>query len=287
MSARASSPRRSGLPGGRQGLRDKRRKHRRRLLCAFLISVVLLGAAGLYALRQEAIRISHIEIFGTERALAEIAKDAMQGSYLGIIPRDSIIFYPEQEIRESIRKADSDVATVSIFRHGLTGLTIKVSNRVPIARWCGASYAPQVASTSPHQECFVFDDSGVIFATTTAIAIINPFLLYEPLSSSSTPGVGAVIPNAAALPAVFNFARQLATLGSPVRAVALHDREVDAHLTSGTRITYVLGHEQDAYTALLSAKDNLNVVDGSLQYVDLRFDGKMYLKRRGASEQGQ
>ena len=51
-------------------------------------------------------------------------------------------------------------------------------------------------------------------------------------------------------------------------------------LVLGTRVTYVLGDEQNAFTALTSARDDLNLADGSLEYVDLRFDGKVYLKKK-------
>jgi hypothetical protein len=43
---------------------------------------------------------------------------------------------------------------------------------------------------------------------------------------------------------------------------------------------YVLGSEQEAFTALVSAKDSLSLSDGSVDYVDLRFSGKVYVKRK-------
>ncbi|MFZ2500984.1 MAG: hypothetical protein WAW90_03320, partial [Minisyncoccia bacterium] len=93
--------------------------------------------------------------------------------------------------------------------------------------------------------------------------------------------IGSTLPNADAFPSAFDFARQLTTLGSPASRVAFHDGEVDDYLVSGTRITYVLGNEQNAFTALVSAHKNFNLADGSIEYVDLRFDGKVYLKRKG------
>ena len=62
--------------------------------------------------------------------------------------------------------------------------------------------------------------------------------------------------------------------------IVLRGDEVNDYLESGTRVTYVLGNEENAFTALASSKDTLNFSDGSLEYVDLRFDGKVYLKRK-------
>src|SRR3989344_3267565 len=76
-----------------------------------------------------------------------------------------------------------------------------------------------------------------------------------------------------------DFARQLDTLGSPVTRVVLRGDEVDDYLVSGTRVTYVLAHEQEAFTALVSGRANFNLADGSIDYIDLRFDGKVYVKK--------
>ncbi len=171
--------------------------------------------------------------------------------------------------------ANSDIAAVSIFRNGLNSLSIKVDNRVPVARWCA----------SLDGDCYLFDTDGFMYATTDSTSSpqatqpINPFVLYESLDASTSP-IGSTLPFAKDFPSVFDFARHLATFGSAVTSVAIHDGEVDDVLASGTRITYVLGHEQDAFTALVSARDKFNLADGSVEYVDLRFDGKMYLKKK-------
>ena len=92
----------------------------------------------------------------------------------------------------------------------------------------------------------------------------------------------ATIADANALPAAFDLARQIGTFGSRVSDIVIRGDEADDLLASGTRVTYVLGTEQDAFTALTSAKSNLNLADGSLEYVDLRFPGKVYLKKKGS-----
>jgi len=247
------------------------------MACGF--ALIILGVLFLYAVQQRGVRISQVDIFGGDAALSAIAKEALQGSYVGIVPRDSIFFYPEEDIRTRIMHADSDIATISVFRKGLTGLTIKVTNRAPIARWCGSVYEPRVGTSTPAVPCYVFDDAGRIYATTTALELVNRFALYTKLEPGVDPA-GTLLPQAEQLPAAFNFARQLGTLGSPVDAVVIRDQEVDDHLESGTRVTYVLGQEQEAYTALMSGKSNINLADGSLEYLDLRFSGKMYLKRK-------
>lgn len=288
MSVKLSSAPRST---GRQGLRDKRRHARRRLVYVIAFLLLLMLAAAVYGLQQSSVRVSHISVFGASDAgqtsLTSITESALQGRFLGIVPRDSIFFYPEDRIRKAILEAHGDIATVSIFRSGLTGLSMKVVHRVPIARWCPEPLAKAVSTSTPsepsYEACVLFDDSGLLFATTSEVPLVNPFIVYTALSTSTSNVRGQVVPQAELLPAIFNFARELGTFGSPVASITIADAQATLELTSATRVQYVIGREQDAYTALVSGKNKLNLADSSLDYVDLRFPGKLYIKKKSAT----
>ncbi|HEX8947262.1 MAG TPA: hypothetical protein VF829_03560 [Candidatus Paceibacterota bacterium] len=248
-----------------------------------------MGSA-LYFLRLDSVRISHVQIYGDSQALSQVALDAMRGSYFGIIPKDSTFFYSGSDIRDAITAANPDIAAVSLFRSGLSGLSIRINDRAPIARWCGLAPTDVTATSSvsgahgADEYCYVFDASGYIFAPyASSTMTINPAKLYAPLAGdrgATLDPLRATLVHADELPATFDLARQLGTLGSPVASIVLRDDEVDMYLKSGTRITYVLGNEQHAYAALMSARPDMNLADGSIEYVDLRFDGKVYLKKR-------
>lgn len=272
--------RHNSLPGGRaQGERlaakRKRRRRRVRIVCCMLGIILCIGV--LYGLQKPGVRISHIEVVGADPSLIAMAQEVMQGSYGWIVPRDSIFFFPESSIRARIINQREDIAAISISRKGFTGLTMKADTRVPVAPWCG------LAPTEGVEEyCYLFDPNGFIYTTSaTSTQTLNNFKLYAPLEGDSQEPLRATIAGADRLPGVFHFARELTSLGSPVGAVIVRGNEVHAVLASGTRIVYVLGHEQEAFTALVSAKNNLNLTDGSLDYVDLRFGAKMYIKKRG------
>ena len=270
MWGRASSERRSG-----ERLAERRRLRRRRLLIASGILFCISLGVVVYGLWQPSMRVSRVVMYGTGQSLADLATSAMRGTYFGIIPRDSTFFIPEGSIRESIIAEHSDIAAVSIFKNGLTGLSIRIDYRAPIARWCGLTPTEGV-----EEYCYVFDANGFIFAAVASTTeTINNFALYAPLLSDTLEPLRATLTRADQLPAAFDFARKFATLGSPVTRIILKGDEVEDVLASGTRVTYVLGDEQNAYTALASARANLNLADGSIEYVDLRFPGKVYLKK--------
>ena len=284
----------------------RQRLRRRRMLIAGIVLFTILMGAGIYGLWRDSARIAHITIYGAEQSLADFATTEMAGSYFGIIPRDSTFLFPASRIRARIIEAHPDIAAVSIFRNGLTGLSIKLDYRVPIARWCGLapletptrarldatgvlSLMGLVPTAGVDEYCYLFDANGLVYAAvpTTAGGVraatssptVNNFALYAPLEGDTLEPLGAIVQGADKLPAAFDFARELATFGSPVVSVVLRADEVDVHMQSGTRVTYVLGSEENAFTALVSAKGNFNMADGSLEYVDLRFDGKVYLKK--------
>ena len=260
-------------------LRDQRRRSRRRLLLLLGILVLVLCGTVIYGLWQPSVRISSITVTGGDSTLAEYARQAMQGSYLGIVPRNSTFFIPMHRIRAATLAVHSDIAALSISRQGLTGLSIRVSMRTAVGHWCGSAYSSDSESTT---DCYLFDPNGFVYmeASSTATMPIHIFALYSPLAGDASKPLGAMLADAALLPDTFAFARQFAGLGSPADAVVIRGDEVDILLASGTRVTYVLGHEQDAYTALQSARASFNLANGSVDYIDLRFPGKVYLKKR-------
>ncbi len=271
----------------KRSLAERRRLRRRNLLIASGIALVFFLGALLYASWQPSVRIVHIEVYGFNDSLARIAEAELAGSYLSLVPRNSIFFYPERAIRKAIYTQYGEVAAVSLFRNGLTGLTIRVTTRVPIARWCPEEVSEIMGTSTPEAapraDCYFFDDQGLLYATTTDAVPVNSFSVHAPLPTGETTPRGQTLPQAEQLPSVFNFAREIAQFGSLVQTVSIEEQEVALKLESGTRVRYVLGQEEQAFSALVSAKQNLNLRDGSLEYIDLRFEGKVYLKRRDAS----
>ncbi len=300
MSVRLSSAAR-----GSERLAARRRRLRRRALIALSIFALLSFGVLIYGFWQPAVRIARVDVQGADISLETIARDVIQGSYLGIIPRDSIFFFPASRIRAGILAARTNIAAISISRIGFSGISIKIDNRVPIARWCGSSSASMSSGGSSLKEavptvngdCYLFDASGFLYATATesfllkegrspAIASSNPdntvtpFVLFSSLQTGVVPPIGATLTDANQLPAVFDFAREIGLSGPSVTTIVIRGDEVDFLLVSGSpRITYLLGDEQNAFTALVSAKAQLNLSDPTLQYVDVRFPGKLYLKR--------
>lgn len=267
-------------------LKDRRRRGRRRLLILIgILCIVILGAF-VYATWRPSLRIQNISIEGGDAAaLMPLVEGALSGTYVKIIPRNSILLFSKQDIRNAILNAYPAISAVSVSRSGLTSVDVKVIQRASAFEWCGA--APD--ETAP---CFETDAEGFVFApsppplpsdgaTTTVSHTLRVYApLVEAASAADTP-LRAHVANADAIPNALRFERAIVALGADVASIQMRNDEADVFMRSGTRITYVLGHEEAAAQLAATALPDLNLNDGSVDYVDLRFDGKVYFKKKG------
>lgn len=273
-------------------LKERRRAARRRWWFLALLLALLALAGAVWGLHQPELRITSLTVTGTEHLLPgpaplDLARAALARSSWELIPRDSALFFAGHYVRAAILAAHPEIAAITMTRHGFSTMEIRIAPRTAVGLWCGLAPTEGVV---PY--CYLYDPNGFVYAavpeadaSSTAPLpppdTLNPFALYAPLVGDAQEPLGATIARAAQLPDALAFGRRLGDLGSPVTAMVVRSDEVDDALASGTRVTYVIGHEQEAYSALVSAQKDLNLTDGSLEYVDLRFAGKVYLKKRG------
>jgi hypothetical protein len=281
----------------REPLKAQRsRKRRRTSLVLFIFILFLIGGA-FTCLWLPSLRIQHIEATGQDSdAVQGIADTVMASRVAYIFPRNSIFFFPEDALRAEILQQYPDISAVAISRVSFTSIAVNTIPREKAFIWCGEEYQSASVSTSSTNsgapQCYEADGQGVVFAalsadaaTSTAPAILR---IYGPLTqgvSVQNPPLGLHIEEASLLPNMFAFIKKLRGLSASVTTVVLRDDEVDAYTTRGTRITYVIGREDMAEQLAESAFPSLNLDDGTLDYVDLRFDGKVYFKKVGVDTQ--
>lgn len=282
-------------PRGSETLRKRRRRSRLRIALIFLAFVLAVAAGADWLLWQPFLRVQYIGISGYASAPAPAAaRAAMRGAYFKLIPRDSAVFLPSAAIRGAVLAADANVAAAGVSRAGLDAITLKLIPRASAYMWCGADHA----APGP---CYETDASGVIFAQATGTPMVsnasassasstspqNPIpangelAVFAPLATTASSVLGSAVSEAALIPPALRFARALDSLDADAVSIQLRGDEADIYLASGTRVTYVLGQEQAAADAAAAAFPTLNLTDGSIQYVDLRFGGRAYVKKTG------
>jgi hypothetical protein len=284
----------------REPLKARRKRARQRTLWAMAVLGVLALAMIIGIFWLGAFRIQQVGTAGPDsQGMQKIAQSALAGTYHYVIPRNSIFFFPEQQIRAEILNQYPEISAVSISRTSLSTILISGIPREAALTWCGDTYTalPLQASATPsasstpevsQPSCYSADAQGVIFAPIADPTLIASTLrIYGALSgaSDSNPSpLGGTIAEANVIPNALQFIKALKSLGVPIVAIAIRGDEADLYAQSGTRITYVLGHEEVTAKVAESAFPSLNLDDGSLEYVDLRFEGKAYFKKVGSEQ---
>ncbi len=267
-------------PVSRKPLKARRQEKQRHTVLIFLIVCAVVIGGFIFLLWRPEIRISKVEASGAAdpTSLQAIAAKEMEGTYWNVFPRDSFFLYPERTIRAAVLEAHPNVSAVSVSRTGFDSISLKASERVAAFWWCGT---PPEAGTD---NCFEADAEGYVFAHAEAIiGSTTPMLIVHAALDGAPPEsypLRGMVVGAGRVPDILRFVRAVESLGIPVESIAIREDEADLRAPHGTRITYVIGNEEEAAKGASAAFPSLNLMDGSLDYVDLRFDGKVYLKRR-------
>ncbi|HRH55437.1 MAG TPA: cell division protein FtsQ/DivIB [Candidatus Paceibacterota bacterium] len=265
----------------KEPLKKRRKKAKKALFVVLGIVLVLLIALTFVLAWQPMLRVTDVRADGPHAESVErIAREALYGTHLYVLPRNSLFFIPEDDIREQILAAHPEVEAVSIGAEGLTSLTVSTVARGEAFVWCGVS-------RELVQPCFSANAQGLIYAPLTPeqASSTQALRIFAPLEGQEgESAVRAHIARAEHIPEVLRFVKAMQTLGADIDSFVLRGDEADLYTEAGTRITYVLGREQEAAGIAASVFPQLALNDGTIQYVDLRFSGKAYFKRASEPE---
>lgn len=259
-------------------LRERREEEKGRMRTVVFILCLFVVGLALFGLWRPEVRISTVEASGMrdEEGVEALVQETLSGTTHFVIPNDSFFFYPEQQIRMKVMEAYPRIKSLSVVRNGFTGLSLSSVDRETAFLWCGL---PEEVGG----ECYEADTHGFIFmsaqefGTTSTHLLVRGYL--EAGTSTEMYPLRSRVIGFEHLPKILTFTQSLEAFGTPIDVASIRADEVDLYARSGTRITYVLGHEAQALKDARAALPALNLMDGSVEYIDLRFDGKVYLKR--------
>ncbi len=261
-------------------LRERRERARSRFGFLLLFLMVLCMGAVVYGFWRPEVRVSEIQAkdLPDEEKAVSVLREVIDGKYLGILPRDSIFFYPEEEAITALLHAFPSLESVSIGRNSFSALSIEGVRREVGFLWCGES---AVDFSIDSKTCYEADEAGFVFAPHLEAYDPALFPVYGALSGerSGADPVGASVVGAKHLLTLLLFVEGIKELGVPVLGVYIKDDEAELFVTPETRLIYVLGNEEEAIESAKAALEDLNLLNGSIEYVDLRFSGKLYVKR--------
>ena len=119
-------------------MKSRRRTHRR---LALVITFVVFISASLIALNLNAFDIKSILVRGTGSLpsgdIELLAREGMLGSYLYLVPRTNIFFYPHTALLKNIRELSPRIASVRMHVTTTRILVIDITEHAPRYLWCG------------------------------------------------------------------------------------------------------------------------------------------------------
>ncbi len=248
-------------------MKSARLKRRRgslvNLAIATLSLLVIVGSAAFF-LNLDSWRIKNIQVEGNQIINVEEVRSQVQsnisGRYLGILPKDNFMIYPQDMIAASLASTLPRIDQVRVETQGPQTLQVSLTERQPAYVWCATE-----------AECLFLDKNGFAFAPAPQFSENVYFQLH-----------GREFNDSKFLELVSAKERLTSVLPEGVsltRVNILDQGDVEFVTSQGWKILINLLHEQDAMATILeTVLLNLDKQVEDLKYIDLRLGRKVFYK---------
>jgi hypothetical protein len=242
---------------------------------AVLFTVFALVLAGVwYGTRVTSLTLVTVAVAGGEtidhNAVEIAVQGALDGAYLGIIPRRFAWWYPQAAVYDAVH-AVPRVKDPQVMRMSGTELAISFDEYVPFALWC---------ADKTNDTCIFIDETG--YAFTTAPKLTGGALVrYRSLGA--TPRVGDRMTSAEHIQTMTEFIRLAARDAQLEISLVEFDSADDVFyvLAGGGELRATLRDPAtqvlDNLRTILASKEFSHIEPGNFQYIDLRFGNKVFV----------
>ncbi len=276
----ARRPVREQLPltlESRTKLRLAQRRRRFRLILLSLAvfgSVVFVGGLGALS-HYDRLEVSDIRIDGAQtldtNALVSSARSVLFDDGFSLFSRANIFLYSASDVIAHLVNTFPRIEEISVRKESMLSqaVIISIHERVPMHTWCDTM-------------CYYLDANGLIFdrAETRAGYIFYGGLLPgDPIGQQLLSG---------RLERVMNMLTELARIGfAPVSITIENESDYTVSLSAGyaLKLGFDLGTEAIIQDLQLLRTSQALSDSGAIEYLDMRFGNRIYIKKKGAEEQ--
>jgi cell division septal protein FtsQ len=207
-----------------------------------------------------------------ERIVEEKVSAVLEGTYLKLIPRRFIYFYPAEEVKAAVASVDR-IKNPQIERTDRHTLTVTYDEYYPDALWC---------KDKETSECLFLDGTGYAFGPAphlTGGSLLRYYTLQD------TPEIGKTVLLSEDYLAIKAFVNELGLTGWYVATVEVDAvRDVFYTLAQGGELKATLtenGADTLQYLVTLrQSAEFAHLAPGNFQYIDLRFGSKVFVNER-------
>lgn len=268
-----------------RSIREKKMRQRRRIFLQFSILFGVLVVICIVLLNLRFTRFDQVLVTGNKVLIKEdvedYVKENLHGRIAVILPKDSVIFYKRQVLEDLLKNRFSRIDSVKFYRNGHT-LKVLIKEYEGSYLWCGESY-------SVDSGCYFLDSVGHIFDKSPYFSGSAYLKFYGPRGASKDQIIGSEFVDEKTFDNFLSSIDQLQYLGFKVtNFVVLEQNQVDATVLVGNHEAHVFLLVDDNYSKRINdlalAMTQKPLVDekennfSSLEYLDIRFDDKVYYK---------
>lgn len=254
--------------------KKKLRERYTRITIGVLIFLVIVGAPTFF-LRQERFLISNIQIQGNEITKSEeiekIIQDDISGNYLWLIPRSSVLLYPNNKIKADILRQIPRLISINLSLTDSRTLLVTIVERKPFALYCVGE-----------GKCFFLDQTGYIFSEAPAFSG-GVYMIYSTIPVLEAP-LGQNLIYANDFVVLSSFIKSLPVLNLNPQSLLIQNGEDHLTLSSGGVIMWKSSANLESLRSNLESflsDSNFTKEPNALEkilYIDLRLSNKIFYK---------
>lgn len=270
-----------------RAIREKKIKRKKKIFLRIFILFIFLLVSFLVCLNLPFMKFDSFVLTDnkvlTEDEVSSFMKENLSGRLYLVLPKNNMVFFDRNKLEQDLKDRFSRIQNLKFYRNGHT-LVIKVKEYEGSYLWCGVEF-------SKESDCYLLDSSGHIFDKSPYFSGSAYVRFYGPSGSSMENVIGQEFVNENDFNQYIEMMDSLSYLGFEVsRFVVLSEKQIDIHVDTGTNEAHIYMYHDEKFAkrindlALSLTKEPLlaeaNNKFVNLEYLDIRFDDKIYYKLR-------
>ncbi|OGI63492.1 hypothetical protein A2914_02700 [Candidatus Nomurabacteria bacterium RIFCSPLOWO2_01_FULL_41_21] len=280
-------------------IKKKKRRVLKIKLAFFLAGLIVVFVGLCFLSRIPKLNIANIEVVGNKIVetddIKKVAEGELTGFYLWFLPKTNFTLYPKGRIALLLGEQHTRLKDINLNLKKDGVLEISVGERVGLYTWCGETL-PSLGVKPEETKCYFMDESGYIFDEAPYFSndVYLKFFGITDKGVSEDPTGSRYLPDY--FSAMTHFMENIISLDIKPSSLLVKENgkvkgEIEIYLSSNIlppsapRIIFNKGDDLVKLAENLQAsvdadpfKTELKEKREKLEYIDLRFDNRVYYK---------
>ncbi|MFA5933950.1 MAG: hypothetical protein WC795_01885 [Candidatus Paceibacterota bacterium] len=270
----------------------RRKRIYKRIAFSGTLLLILIGLVSAFSKHQKLL-INDIVVSGNniieKKDIEQIINNSLSGNYVHLFARRDFLIYPKNKIERDLKEEFKRIINLNVSLLNYRTLSVDLTERKGEYLWCGDSF-PEVDARSVISICYFSDSNGYIFDKAPYFSGNAYFKFYTGISDPNNP-IGASALSTLEFKNILAFKNGLASFGILTDTFLINsdsDYEFLILAQGSINAPRIIFKKDQAYEKLLADLESALSAEplatdfkaklSSLEYLDLRYDNKVYYK---------